>query len=104
MLTESLITSERECAEGRTAPRVTLDSIVAKIEHTVYWQPHGTTLTIAVLRMRNGFICVGESASASAANFDAELGQKLAYEDAVRKLWRLEGYLLRERLASEGKE
>ena len=101
MLTDGLIASEKECAEGRTAPRVTLDSMVAKVEDSVYWRPPGTTLTIAVLRMQNGFYVLGESACASPENFDAELGQKLAYEDAIRKLWRLEGYALRDRLAAE---
>ena len=101
MLSESLLASEAECAKGRTAPRVTLDSMVEKVEEAVYWQPFNTTLTIAVLRMQNGFYATGESACASPENFDATLGQKLAYEDAIRKLWRLEGYALRDRLAAE---
>ena len=30
---------------------------------------------------------------------EAELGRELAYEDAVRQMWPLMGYALRERLA-----
>ena len=56
-------------------------------------------LSICILVMRNGFTLIGKSAPASPENFDAELGRKLAYEDALRQLWPLEGYALRERLA-----
>jgi hypothetical protein len=48
--------------------------------------------------MRNGFTVIGKSAPASAANFNAELGKKLAYEDAIRQLWPLMGFSLRDRL------
>ena len=41
---------------------------------------------------------LGKSAPASPANFNPELGAKFAYEDAVRQVWQLEGYLLREQL------
>lgn len=57
-------------------------------------------LSICLLVMRNGFTIVGKSAPASAANFDPELGRKFAYEDAVRQLWPLMGYALRDRLAA----
>lgn len=55
-------------------------------------------LTICVLVLRNGFTVVGTSACASPANFDAELGRKIAYKHAVDQVWPLEGYLLKQRL------
>ena len=55
-------------------------------------------LTICLLAVRNGFTIVGKSAPADAANFDPLLGRKLAYEDAVRQLWPLMRYALREKL------
>jgi len=48
---------------------------------------------------RNGFTLIGKSAPASPDNFDPVLGRKLAYEDAVRQLWPLMGYALRDKLA-----
>ena len=51
-------------------------------------------LTMCIIVMQNGFTIIGKSAPASAANFNAELGRKLAYEDAIRQLWPLEGYAL----------
>jgi hypothetical protein len=56
-------------------------------------------LTICVLVLRNGFTVTGESACASPENFDAEIGRKIARTNAVAKIWPLEGYLLKSRLA-----
>lgn len=57
-------------------------------------------LTICVLTMRNGFTIIGKSAPASSENFDAEKGRTFAFEDAIKQLWPLEGYLLRHHLSS----
>jgi hypothetical protein len=34
-------------------------------------------------------------------NFDAALGRKYAYEDALKEAWPLEGYLLAEELSKQ---
>lgn len=56
------------------------------------------TLTFCVLVLENGFTVTGESACASPENFDAEIGRKIAFENARNKIWPLEGYLLKEKL------
>lgn len=103
MESETLKATEAESAANATAPRVTLESMEAKIVATNY-VVHEGILTLCILRMSNGFYVVGESAPASPANFSAELGRKFAYENAIRQLWKLEGYSLRDRLAAEGKD
>ena len=55
-------------------------------------------LTFCVIVLKNGFTVTGESACASPENFDAEIGRKIAYENARNKIWQLEGYLLKEKL------
>jgi hypothetical protein len=55
-------------------------------------------LTFCVLVLRNGFTVTGESACASPENFDAEIGRKIARQNAAQKIWPLEGYLLKQRL------
>ena len=55
-------------------------------------------LTFCVLVLKNGFTVTGESACASPENFDAEIGKKIAYDNAREKIWLLEGYLLKEKL------
>jgi hypothetical protein len=55
-------------------------------------------LTFCVLVLRNGFTVTGESACASPENFDAELGRKIARDNAINKVWPLMGYSLKQRL------
>ena len=55
-------------------------------------------LTFCVITLKNGFTVTGESACASPENFNKEIGQKVAYENAKNKIWALEGYLLKEQL------
>ena len=109
-------------AKGLTAPRVTPDDIEANITGEVYftaadayrsnpcYDPNGhpheplpapaplELLTFCVLVLRNGFTVTGESACASPENFDAEIGRKIARQNAVSKVWPLLGFLLKEKL------
>lgn len=113
MTTDSLLATEAECAKGRTAPRVSLDDIKANIAceyhftadkalgEDVPYPASLSLLSVCILVLQNGFTLIGKSAPASAENFDADLGRKLAYEDAVRQCWPLMGYELRERLYQE---
>lgn len=107
-------------AKGKTAPRVTPADLAANIVSTHYFtafdgvygvsQKTGDPLTVStleqqlglltfcVLVLRNGFTVTGESACASPENFDAEIGQKVALENARQKIWPLMGYALKQQL------
>jgi hypothetical protein len=112
-------------AKGLTAPRITpadiepniasehyftaLDGVYGRAAATAElqnkeldWHPSQPLcgLTFCVLVLRNGFTVTGESACASPENFDAELGRKIARQNAVQKMWPLMGYELRSKLAS----
>lgn len=98
-------------AKGKTAARVTpadvADNIAAEHYFTgneaidVLGQPaiaaHGL-LTFCVMVLKNGFTVTGESACASPENFDAEIGRRIARENAIAKIWPLMGYALRQQL------
>lgn len=86
--------------KGLNAPRLTPTHIDAQIVGESYHVFPGTTLTVCALTLRNGFHVVGESAAASPSNFDADLGRKIARDNARNKIWALEGYLLRSKLAA----
>lgn len=108
-------------AKGLTAPRITPDDIEANIKQTYFFTaeegaqgalaknapelgaefPSISMLTFCVLVLRNGFTVTGESACASPENFDAELGRKIARQNAVQKIWPLMGYELRTKLSSK---
>jgi len=103
--------------KGKTAPRITPADIQANIvdeqyftaEQGVYGAQMATgkpsdynialgLLTFCVLVLRNGFTVTGESACASPENFDAEIGRKIARQNAEQKIWPLMGYHLKQQL------
>jgi len=96
---ESQIEAEIQ-AKGLNAPRLTPDLIDAAIVSEQYHVFAGTTMTVCALSLRNGYIVTGESAAASPENFDQAIGRKIARDNARNKIWALEGYLLREKLAA----
>jgi hypothetical protein len=108
--------------KGLTAPRITPDDVEANIANYFYFtaaqgaekaaRDNGSyaagspdegkalgLLTFCVLVLRNGFTVTGESACASPENYNKELGQKIARQNAVAKIWPLMGYELRSKLA-----
>ena len=87
--------------KGLNAPRLNPGRIDDTIKSEAFYVFPGTTLTVCALTLQNGYIVTGESAAASPANFDAEIGKKIARDNARNKIWALEGYLLRERLHQE---
>ena len=98
-------------AKGLTAPRITPADIEANIATEAYFTAHEgiegaraahgkyqlvrhndneaegpmRRLTFCVLVLRNGFTVTGESACASPENFDAEIGRRIARENAVHE-------------------
>ena len=102
-MNEQQVESEIQ-AKGLTAPRITPEQVDAAIVRGHFWVPPGTTLTVCVLELRNGFTVTGESACASPENFDAELGCKIARDNARQKIWALEGYVLRSSMANNPPE
>ena len=107
-------------AKGKTAARVTPAGIEANIASEHYftaadgarmspdgnWPIHKLNtgslglLTFCALVLRNGFTVYGASACASPENFNAEIGRRIARENAEREIWPLMGYELRSKLAA----
>lgn len=113
-------------AKGLTAPRVTPADIEANIDTEYFFtaadgvrgadfglnfelaglaplrtETSMQTLTFCVLVLKNGFTVTGESACASPENFDAEIGRKIARDNAVQKIWPLMGFALKQFLHNE---
>lgn len=107
--------TEQELKAKSTAIRVTADALADNIATINYLNvgealdaegqpvPENTKLlTICVLTLRNGFVVTGESACASPENFDRDIGQRIALENAKNKIWPLMGYELRSHLMFGG--
>jgi len=97
--TPSEMSLEQEIrSKGLNAPRITpqmVDDAIASKQFHVF---PGTTVTVCCLTLLNGFNVVGESAAASPENFNIEIGQKVAFENARNKIWPLLGFELRSSL------
>jgi hypothetical protein len=82
--------------KGLTAPRLTpeiIDLVCIKKQFHVF---EDSCLTICCLTLLNGFTVTGESACISPKNFNQEIGEKIAFDNAKSKIWQLEGYLLKQ--------
>ena len=90
---------EKEIQEkSLNAPRLTPDLIDSKISSSDFHVFPHSCLTVCCLTLENGFTVTGESACASPENFNAEIGEKIAFKNAREKIWMLEGYLLKQKL------
>ena len=64
------------------------------------YQPRMALLTFCVLVLRNGITVTGQSACVSPENFDADIGKKIARQNAIEQLWPLLGFRLADKLAA----
>ena len=97
-VTETELKAHQEKIGGK---RVTLDALKANIVKEEFHVFPGSQLTVCVLTLRNGFTVTGESACADPTMFNEEIGQKIARENAERKIWPLMGYALKEEMMRE---
>ena len=78
-----------------TAPRVTKEMIEARITAKRF-EEFSPTVTICEIVLDNGFSVRGESACVNPENYDQEIGERIAYDNAFKPLWLLFGFLLAE--------
>jgi hypothetical protein len=83
--------------------KVTIEQIEGKIVGETYTVLPSGKVVVCELTLENGFSVRGEAAVVDRTNFNGEIGMKISKEDAVRKIWQLEGYLLQEKLYQENK-
>jgi hypothetical protein len=88
---------------GLTAPRLTPSHVQSRIAKETYYVFPGTTNTVCLLTLKNGFTVTGTSACASMENFNKKIGEEIARENAVQEIWVLEGYLLKDCLHNDKK-
>jgi hypothetical protein len=93
------MTDIKKRTQHQTAPHVTEQQLEDQILAAQYHMFEGTTLTVCCLTLRNGFTVTGECAAVSPENFDLQLGRDIARDRAKQKIWALEGYVLRNKLA-----
>ena len=94
--------------KGKTAPRVTpadIEANIADCEVVTFVSRGRKVLRWAVLTTRNGYAVTGQpSCSVSPENDDADIGQRIAIQNAKHELWGLMGYELQQRLHKQSND
>ncbi len=78
------------------AERVTKEYIDSRIKDTTFAKMEDTT-TICRITLDNGYTVNGFSACVNPENYNKEIGEKIAYDNAYRELWPLFGFILAEK-------
>lgn len=81
---------------------LTVDDLEVLVTDELYHVFPGTTLTVCCLILDTGFTVTGESACIDPATFDSEVGRGIARDEAINKLWQLEGYRKQAQLHDQG--
>lgn len=79
-----------------SAERITKEYMESRVDSTSFTKI-GDTLTHCRLVLDNGFSVTGESACVNVENYNKEIGERIAYDNAFRNLWQLFGFLLAEK-------
>jgi hypothetical protein len=93
-----LITNEKleELLAASPAERVTPEYMKSRIASTDFTRI-GATVTHCRIVLDNGYSVSGESACVNPENYNQQIGEKIAYDNAFRQLWPLFGFLLAEK-------
>lgn len=78
--------------------KLTIEDVKSKIvSETFTTLPSGKTI-ICELILKNGFSVRGESSVVDISNFIQDIGEQIARDNAIDKIWQIEGYLLQQKL------
>ncbi len=72
---------------------VTQERIESLIDKVSYHHEDNKA-SVCFITLKNGFIVTGISGVVDKTNFNKEMGEKYAYQNAFNKIWELEGYRL----------
>jgi hypothetical protein len=77
---------------------LTPEYINSRIKSVEYWAVAGTTTIVCALVLQNDFVVTGKATVDSRKSFYETIVKRMAYEDAKQKIWKLEYYLLKDKL------
>lgn len=82
--------------------KLTLEDIQSKVVGELFVKVGDTTTVVCNLLLENGFVVTGTSACIDPAIYDEQIGKQIAHDNALDKIWQLEGYLLAQRRFEAG--
>lgn len=100
---KTIVEADDDAAAKCVLPKcVTKEMIKAKVKSCTFTKLPSAKSVICELVMKNGFSIAGRSACVSLEEFDWEEGKRIAYEDAINKIWPMEAYLLQQQRYEAG--
>ena len=82
--------------------KLTKEFLESEIDKTEY-NRLGGTITHCTITTKSGFTFTGESACVDPNNFNQEIGEQVAYDNAFNKMWLPYGFWLHKALAEQSK-
>lgn len=82
--------------------KLTMGEILDTVTKADYWRLGESTTTVCQLTLKNGFTVLGQSACIDPLEFNKAIGEKVAWDNALDKVWELEGYLLQQKRFEAG--
>lgn len=83
--------------------KITKEFLESEIISVEYNRLQGT-LTHCAITVKSGFVFTGESACVDPNNFNQEIGEKIAYEQAVDQMWMPYGFWLHQKMHDEARQ
>ena len=83
--------------------KITKEFLESEIISVEYNRLQGT-LTHCAITVKSGFVFTGESACVDPNNFDQEIGEKIAYEQALDHMWMPYGFWLHQKMHGEAEK
>lgn len=74
-----------------------VEEAIAEVKHVKI----GKKITVCHLTLKDGHEVIGMSGVVNPENFDAEIGNRVAYDKALDSVWKHMGSILQDRLADE---
>lgn len=84
--------------------QVKFEDLEAKGAVAEYHRIGETTTIVCSLTLPSGFVVIGQASCINPDVFDEQAGIELAHQDAMRKLWELEAYRVKENAFEAEKE
>lgn len=86
----------QEAIAGLPEDGVTQEYIVSRVRKTEFHRIPDTNVTVCTIHLDNGFTLVGHNATYDQAHFVQSIGERCAYDSAMRSAWKYFAFLAAE--------
>jgi hypothetical protein len=74
--------------------KVSMQQVMDEIYDVSYHRLGDSTVTVCLIKLKNGFTVTGQSACVDPAEYNKEIGEQIAYKRAEDAIWSFLGFRL----------